>query len=406
MVLEPIGSGWNRYLLVHPDIYNGFRDSEIDAILESNGIRYRLHKEITNKNRNNHLVSVIDISREGVDYLLNRAVLISRAISIPEKEKDIEEFIKDNIMITETFRIEVSSYIRKVSMEDKIEMMNTLRPFLNKHVANLSNPDKIVEIVEIEDSTIIGILYRESNRKDLLRYSLKNRLFIGTTAMDNELAFLMANLSQVQEGKVVLDCFSGTGSILLPCAVLGALVIGLDSNPKQFKGMVLPHTNPRIKTLAPGTDIYSNFFQYNLLQNVLFFGHSDIFSSTALRERTIDAIICDPPYGQRESASESKRIIIHLEDEYMRYSFRYISRVFELARSILKTNGRISFFLPHRTNTHSLSSFSPFPQPTEEKDKVSWESLFCKLYQCTQYLNSVYSRTLFTYKYTGSRITE
>ena len=50
--------------------------------------------------------------------------------------------------------------------------------------------------------------------RDLIaRYSLKQRSYIGSTSMDAQLAFLMANMAQIGPSDLVLDPFVGTGQL-------------------------------------------------------------------------------------------------------------------------------------------------------------------------------------------------
>ena len=56
-------------------------------------------------------------------------------------------------------------------------------------------------------------------KRDLIgRLSIKTRKFIGNTTMDPTLSLLMANLTAVRDGDLVLDPFAGTGSILVAAA--------------------------------------------------------------------------------------------------------------------------------------------------------------------------------------------
>lgn len=50
------------------------------------------------------------------------------------------------------------------------------------------------------------------------KYTLAQRAILGPTTMDNELAFLMANLGQSDVNKLVMDPFCGTGGILIALA--------------------------------------------------------------------------------------------------------------------------------------------------------------------------------------------
>lgn len=64
-----------------------------------------------------------------------------------------------------------------------------------------------------------------ADRKLLPTYQLKSRNYLGPTAMDAEMAFLMANQAQAKPGKLVYDPFVGTGSILVAAAHFGAMTM-------------------------------------------------------------------------------------------------------------------------------------------------------------------------------------
>lgn len=64
-----------------------------------------------------------------------------------------------------------------------------------------------------------------ADRKLLPTYQLKSRTYLGPTAMDAEIAFLMANQALVMPGKLVYDPFVGTGSILIAAAHFGAMTM-------------------------------------------------------------------------------------------------------------------------------------------------------------------------------------
>lgn len=64
-----------------------------------------------------------------------------------------------------------------------------------------------------------------ADRKLLPTYQLKSRTYLGPTAMDAEMAFLMANQAMVKPGKLVYDPFVGTGSILIAAAHFGAMTM-------------------------------------------------------------------------------------------------------------------------------------------------------------------------------------
>lgn len=64
-----------------------------------------------------------------------------------------------------------------------------------------------------------------ADRKLLPTYQLKSRTYLGPTAMDAEMAFLMANQAMAKPGKLIYDPFVGTGSILVAAAHFGAMTM-------------------------------------------------------------------------------------------------------------------------------------------------------------------------------------
>ena len=73
------------------------------------------------------------------------------------------------------------------------------------------------------------LLELASGRGDLpVKYSLKQRKFLGPTSMNAELAFIMANNALAKGGTFVLDPFVGTGSILVAAQAFGAHCLGTD----------------------------------------------------------------------------------------------------------------------------------------------------------------------------------
>lgn len=64
-----------------------------------------------------------------------------------------------------------------------------------------------------------------SDRSVVAKYELSRRKYLGPTAMDAEIALLMAHQALVKPGKLVYDPFVGTGSILVAAAHYGAFTM-------------------------------------------------------------------------------------------------------------------------------------------------------------------------------------
>lgn len=103
---------------------------------------------------------------------------------------------------------------------------------------DLRNPDHKFWLMETDDygsnnglppvmqrSIFFGREVGAADRKLLPTYQLKSRKYLGPTAMDAEMAFLMANQGLAQPGKLVYDPFVGTGSILVAAAHFGAMTM-------------------------------------------------------------------------------------------------------------------------------------------------------------------------------------
>jgi tRNA (guanine10-N2)-methyltransferase len=190
-----------------------------------------------------------------------------------------------------------------------------------------------------------------SKMKDMIRkYDLKTRNYIGPTSLDNELAFIMSNLSHVKKGSTVFDPFVGTGSILLALAKDAALCFGADIDIRVLKGEMHAGANREIEMKAPDRGasvkrgVFENFRDYGLPapelirmdnhlidRHVRFMrdeslvtanssGNSSSSSSSSsssnnnssnskidedLDEAIFDAIVTDPPYGIRAGAKKS-----------------------------------------------------------------------------------------------------
>ncbi|KAK4536514.1 hypothetical protein CDCA_CDCA08G2539 [Cyanidium caldarium] len=206
-------------------------------------------------------------------------------------------------------------------------------------------------------------------------YALPERPFIGTTSMDAELAFLMANVAGVRAGDVVLDPYVGTGSILVAGAVMGAgVLLGADLDMRVLRGIgkvthrFIPCREnvdgnpPPGEPVADGTCAASrpamcrNFAAYGIRRSQW----PDVVRADMLQPMWAgrpgasagwcDAIICDPPYGIREgtrrAAASHKRIPSRRQATRRVALDEQLEALFHLASHILIPGGRLVFWLP------------------------------------------------------------
>jgi tRNA (guanine10-N2)-dimethyltransferase len=147
--------------------------------------------------------------------------------------------------------------------------------------------------------------------------------FFHPSSLKVELARAMLNLARVRKGSVVVDPFSGTGTILLEAHELHASPIGLDVDPVMA---------------------YSSRRNYRWFQTLVFQVLGD---ARRMPFRRADAVVSDPPYGRRASTHGS---------ESLRLYEGFISE----ASRILRDKGWIVFLAPSRLPVERILESNSF----------------------------------------------
>ncbi|QDZ19460.1 tRNA guanosine-2'-O-methyltransferase [Chloropicon primus] len=229
-------------------------------------------------------------------------------------------------------------------------------------------------------------------------YKLSDRLYLGPTSMDHEVAAIMANMAQVERGSVAFDPYVGTGSILIACSHVGAMTVGGDidirvivwgkdkvlacddeeeegganknKNKRKGKGWgndnqpaFAPHQKGGGKdadSKVKRVDVWSNFDSYGLerpLALVRCDAHALPFRTDCVE--VFDAVVCDPPYGIRAGGRKSGgRKGLHLrevpeqfKDEHIPSTAVYpmsecLADLLDLSAKLLRLGGRLVYFFP------------------------------------------------------------
>ncbi|MBA0675717.1 hypothetical protein Goari_017242 [Gossypium aridum] len=165
-----------------------------------------------------------------------------------------------------TFKITVDSFGKALSLQEQNERIQGLSYIPFKGRVNLKNPDHNFWLMETDENEtnnglppvvkrriFFGREIGGADRKLIPMYQLKTRNYLGPTAMDAEMAFLMANQAQAAPGKLVYDPFVGTGSILVSAAHFGAMTMGADIDIRVVRD-----------GRGPDCNVWSNFKQYGL----------------------------------------------------------------------------------------------------------------------------------------------
>ncbi|KAG5581010.1 hypothetical protein H5410_051637 [Solanum commersonii] len=322
-------------------------------------------------------------SEEIARSVANRSILVKGIFELwgeGSNFEELEESIKSYpdekqlpyLTSDSTFKITVETFGKVISFEEQTERIRSLSYIPFKGRVNLKNPYHTFWLIETDDydsnnglppiagkRIFFGREIGTADRKLLPTYQLKSRTYLGPTAMDAEMAFLMANQAQAKSGKLVYDPFVGTGSILVAAAHYGAVTMGADidirvvrdgrgpdcnvwSNFKQY-GLPMPIGLLRADNNLPpwrsglkeklvnclltvynvfrvdGSEFKSSFNFIRVICPdiaVLFMEISQIHRSLQItraaievlcskRAKVFDAIICDPPYGVRAGGRKS-----------------------------------------------------------------------------------------------------
>jgi tRNA (guanine10-N2)-dimethyltransferase len=171
----------------------------------------------------------------------------------------------------------------------KSDTMNLERK-LGKHIlqnttatkVNLKTPDKTFFGVLTSDKLVFGIKLTEMTPKTFSERRPRKKPFFHPSAMPSKLARCMVNLARAKTGELVLDPFSGTGSVMIEAAFVGCRVLGFDVQ----------------RRMAAGTR-----------RNLKHFGVESegvvIADSRKLPLTRIDRVVTDPPYGKSATTMKS-----------------------------------------------------------------------------------------------------
>ncbi|XP_078434206.1 tRNA modification 11 protein isoform X2 [Wolffia australiana] len=316
-------------------------------------------------------------------------------------QKELEEAIKSfpderkTPYLTEgsTFRVVVDSFDVEVEIgfhrQGRVHLKNPEHKFWLMVTDGCGTNNGLPPVVE--KRVFFGREIGGAERKLLPTYQLKSRRYLGPTAMDAEMAFLMANQAQVRPGKLVYDPFVGTGSILVAAAHFGAFTMGADIDIRVVRD-----------GRGPNCNIWSNFQQYGLHSPVgLLRADNNLPPWRPGLGEVFDAIICDPPYGVRAGGRKSggRKLLKGTVQPYTvpedkkgdhipstaPYSLvECVHDLLDLAAKMLVVGGRLVFFFP--VVRDEVLGQPNYPQ----------HPCFAMVAACEQILSWRYSRHLLT----------
>ena len=266
--------------------------SEVQAILEAEGIKYRILENLTQVLR-------LEVDPNSVEPIKFRSALtrvccreiFNCEANISEilaniSSGSMEEFIEGDSFAVRVRRVKgVTPELVRVELERKLgeQILKTVKTSR----VNLSNPQKTFFGVLTDKRFIFGLKTAEIIPKPFSERRPRRRPFFHPTAMPAKLARVMVNLAQPRMGDLVLDPFCGTGGMLVEAGLIGCRVVGFDAKPHMLRGGL------------------KNLLHYGInLEGVA------IADARYPPVAKVDCIVTDPPYGRSASTLGASTIRI------------------------------------------------------------------------------------------------
>lgn len=255
--------------------------SELKSILQSEGYKYRVLKELTQVLRLETDVDVTKsvISRSAMTRICAKELFICDA-KTAEISKRMRSISLEGIMETgESFVVRIRRIRRSAFHLVRGELERKLGELiLNKSKrirVNLKTPQRTFFGVITDNKLVFGLKAGEVSTKPFFERRPRKRPFFHPTAMSAKLARCMVNLAQPRVGELVLDPFCGTASMLIEAGLIGCRVVGFDVKRRMVEGS---------------------------LRNLLFYGVKPegiaVADARHLPAVRADCVVTDPPYGR------------------------------------------------------------------------------------------------------------
>ncbi|KAG5673756.1 hypothetical protein PVAND_003776 [Polypedilum vanderplanki] len=296
-----------NYLLLFAQEFVDFRFAEIESIIKI----FNISLKLPNVEPKNRPYWIIESCESDIKKIASRSVSLKFVAELYCSGKTLDEFHENarnyvqfinKEYSKQSFKFIVETYnlhLKLAQKIEKIESMNYLDSALGP--IDLINPDNTMIYFEYHglknnepklEEIIFGKWIADGRRDLISKISLKNRKYIGNTSMDAQLSLLMANQGLCKENDLMLDCFCGTGSLLVSCALFGSYVFGFDIDYLTLHAQSKP-VRAFMKTRDKDESVKANLEQYNLQDKYIDVFVGD-FSNCSLHERVVfDSIICD-----------------------------------------------------------------------------------------------------------------
>jgi len=255
--------------------------SEIKAILEAEGMRYRVRKQSFKfLGLEAPIEALQKVDSRSSMYEICGVELFECGGNLEEILSKINETEFSKVMAAnQSFAVRVkraaasSKDLKRDVLERKIGEA-VLRATRNT-VVDLSKPDKVFLGMLSDGRFVFGIIAYARQRGSIAARRPRRRPVFHPATMPPKLARCMVNLARPKRGQMLLDPFCGVGGILIEAGLVGCRVFGSDIKHTMLKGC---------------------------LRNLEFFRISPVGLARAdarnLPFGRVNCIVADPPYGK------------------------------------------------------------------------------------------------------------
>lgn len=403
-----------KYLVLMVQVHINFRKAELESLADLYNLKTI---DFSNYSRDSPFFIVeLENDKQAQDWI--KRSILTKAIYEYWGEGTTYEELHKSIQANpnyeaykaqfrdDSFKFEFESYRGSPSgNSNRVQIIESFQYLDFQGKIRLKNPDQVFTVIEeyepINDNVagekplriFFGRRVQQSDRimGALEKYDLKKRPYKGTTSFEAELSLVSANIAQVKPGTFMYDPFAGTGSFLVAGGHYGAVVLGSDIDGRMIRGKGSQTIKANFKKYGESLqflDVLTMDFTHNAIRNDLM----------------VDTILCDPPYGIRESikvlgARNPEKFIgkenveidgqkAYLHRDYIPTKKPYaldalLDDLLEYASKKLPLHGRLAFWMP-TANDENVETVVPMHPSLELK------------YNCVQEFNR-WSRRLLVY---------
>lgn len=176
---------------------------------------------------------------------------------------------------------------------------------------DLERPDLEIRLLLSEESHV-GALLGEVDRRAIDARHPNKRAHFAPVSIHPRYARALVNLARVRPGERVADPFVGTGGLLIEAGLLGARVLGGDTDARMVAG-----TRETLRAFGIDARIEEQ----------------DVGALATWTGGALDAIVSDPPYGRASTTNREAMDALY-------------ARFLDAAHAALKPGGRLAVIFP------------------------------------------------------------